>query len=141
MFIKKKELRIINHSLVYNSYGIKDMSKVKKKPTRLPGGLSQEEVVFEKVIQFSGWIFLLAMLALLSGFFIFDYILDLITIKLNASTFALVIFTGTNSAISFALAARVKEHRDQKRKLFVDWLLAEFIFCMIAVFVVAAYQW
>lgn len=117
------------------------MSKVKKKPTRLPGGLSEEEIVFEKVIQFSGWIFLIAMLALLSVFFIFDYILDLITLKLNASTFALIIFTGTNAAISFALAAKVKENRDQKRKLFIDWLLAQFIFCMIAVFVVAAYQW
>jgi hypothetical protein len=120
---------------------MKDMSKVKKKPTRLPGGLSREEVVFEKVIHFSGWIFLIVLLVLLSAFFIFDYMLDLIVLQLNESTFTLVIFTGTNSAISFAVATRVKANRDQKKKLFFDWLLGEFILCMIAVFVVAAYQW
>ena len=117
------------------------MSKVKKKPTRLPGGLSEEEIVFEKVIQFTGWIFLLALLALLSAFFIFDYILDLIELELNPSSFTFLIFTGTNSAICFALATKVKANRDQKRKIFIDWLLGEFILCVIAVFVVAAYQW
>ncbi|GAG83654.1 unnamed protein product, partial [marine sediment metagenome] len=61
------------------------MSKVKKKPTRSPGGLSQEEIVFEKVIQFSGWIFLIALLMFLSAFFVFDMILDLIELTLNAS--------------------------------------------------------
>ncbi len=120
---------------------MKDMSKVKKKPTRLPGGLSREEVVFEKVIHFSGWIFLIVLLVLLSAFFIFDYMLDLIVLQLNESTFTLVVFIGTNSAISFAVATRVKANRDQKKKLFFDWLLGEFILCMIAVFVVAAYQW
>ncbi len=117
------------------------MSKVKKKPTQSPGGLSQEEIVFEKVINFSGWMFLIALLALISAFFIFDMILDLIELTLNASTFTLIIFTGTNAAISFALATRVKKNRDQKRKLFIDWLLGQFIFSMIAVFVIAAYQW
>jgi len=117
------------------------MSKVKKKPTRSPGGLSQEEIVFEKVIQFSGWMFLIALLMFLSAFFVFDMILDLIELTLNASTFTLIIFTGTNAAISFALATRVKKNRDQKRKLFIDWLLGQFIFCLVAVFVVAAYQW
>ena len=117
------------------------MSKVKKKPTRLPGGLSREEVVFEKIIHFSGWIFLIVLLVLLSAFFIFDYMLDLIVLQLNESTFTFVIFTGTNSAISFALTTRIKANRDQKKKLFFDWLLGEFILCMIAVFVIAAYQW
>jgi hypothetical protein len=117
------------------------MSKVKKKPTRSPGGLSQEEIVFEKVINFSGWMFLIALLIILSAFFIFDMILDLIELPLNASTFTLLIFTGTNAAISFGLATRVKKNRDQKRKLFLDWLLGQFIFCIIAVFVIAAYQW
>jgi len=117
------------------------MSKVKKKPTRLPGGLSQEEIVIEKVIYFSGWIFLIVLLLFLSALFIFDSILDLIELELNASTFTLIIFTGTNSAISFALATRIKKNRDQKKKLFIDWLLGEFLFCIIAIFVVAAYQW
>ena len=117
------------------------MSKVKKKPTRSPGGLSQEEIVFEKVIQFSGWMFLIALLMFLSAFFVFDMILDLIELTLNASTFTLIIFTGTNAAISFALATRVKKNRDQKRKLFSVLKFGQFIFCLVAVFVVAAYQW
>jgi len=117
------------------------MSKVKKKPTRLPGGLSREEIVFEKIIHFSGWFFLIALLLLLSAFFIFDSILDLIELELNASTYTLVIFTGTNSGISFALATRIKKNRDQKKKLYIDWLLGEFIFGMIAIFVIAVYQW
>jgi len=117
------------------------MSKVKKKPTRLLGGLSQEEVVFEKVIQFSGWIFLIALLIFLGAYFIFDSILDIIELDLNASTFSILIFIGTNSAISFALAARVKKDRDQKKKMFIDWLLGEFIICIISIFIVAAYQW
>ena len=108
------------------------MSKVKKKPTRSPGGLSQEEIVFEKVIHFSGWMFFIALLIILSAFFIFDMILDLIELTLNASTFTLIIFFGTNAAISFGLATRVKKNRDQKRKLFIDWLLGQFIFCIIA---------
>jgi hypothetical protein len=117
------------------------MSKVKKKPSRLPGGLSQEEIVFEKVINFSGWMFLIALLILLSVFFIFDMVLDLIELELNASTFSLTIFTGTNAAICFAVATIAKKNRDKKRSLFIDWLLGEFIFCIIAIFVVAAYQW
>ncbi|MFX0047360.1 MAG: hypothetical protein ACFE8G_04245 [Candidatus Hermodarchaeota archaeon] len=117
------------------------MSKVKKKPTRLPGGLSKEEVVFEKVIQFSGWIFLIALLIFLSVYFIFDSILDIIKLDLNAPTFSLLIFTGTNSAISFALAALVKKNRDQKKKMYIDWLLGEFIICIISIFIVAVYQW
>jgi len=117
------------------------MSKVKKKPTRLPGGLSHEEIVFEKIMHFSGWIFFIALLLILSAFFIFDSLLDLIELKLNSSTFTLIIFTGTNAAISFAVATRVKKNRDKKKSIFIDWLSGEFIFCIIAIAVIAAYQW
>ena len=54
------------------------MSKVKKKPTGLHGGLSEEEVKFEKIIQFSGWIFLIALILLMGAFFIFDSVLGII---------------------------------------------------------------
>ena len=117
------------------------MSKIKKKSTRLEGSLSEEDLKFEKIIYFSGWIFLLILLVYLGAFFVFDFIFGLIELQLNASNFSVIIFTGTNSAISFALATRIKKNRDQKKKLFVDWLKGEFLFCAIAILVVAAYQW
>lgn len=117
------------------------MSKVKKKPTGLHGGLSEEVVKFEKIIQFSGWIFLIALLLLLGAFFIFDSVFGLIELELNASSFTLIIFFGTNSAINFGLATRIKKNRDLKKKLYFDWLMGEFLLGIIAIFAVAVYQW
>ena len=117
------------------------MSKVKKKPTGLHGGLSEEEVKFEKIIQFSGWIFLIALILLMGPFIIFDTVLGLIELELTASTFTLIIFFGTNSAISFGLSTRTKKNRDQKKKLYFDWLKGEFLLGIIAIFAVAVYQW
>ena len=117
------------------------MSKTKKKSTRIDGGLSEEDLIFEKIIYFSGWIFLLILLVYLGAFFVFDFIFGLIELQLNASNFSVIIFTGTNAAISFALATRIKKNRDQKKKLFVDWLKGELLFCAIAILLVSAYQW
>ncbi|HUW89351.1 MAG TPA: hypothetical protein VMV43_02390 [Candidatus Nanopelagicaceae bacterium] len=117
------------------------MSKVKKKSPRLDGSLSEEDLIFEKIIYFSGWIFLLILLVFLGAFLGLDFIFGLIELQLNAPSFSVIIFTGTNCAISFALATRIKKNRDQKKKLFVDWLKGEFLFCVIAILVVAIYQW
>ncbi len=117
------------------------MSKVKKKPTGLHGGLSEEEVKFEKIMHFSGCIFLIALTLLMGAFIIFDSVLGLIELELNASTFTLIIFFGTNSAISFGLATRIKKNRNQKKKLYFDWLMGEFLLGIIAIFAVAVYQW
>ena len=117
------------------------MSKVKKKSTRSSSSLLEEDLKFERIIYFSGWIFFLISLVILGEFLVFDFLLGLIELQLNASTFSAIIFSGTNGAISFALATRIKKNRDQKKKLFVDWLKGEFLFCVIAIFVVAAYQW
>jgi len=117
------------------------MSKVKKKSTRSVGSLSEEDLKFERIIYFSGWIFLLILLVYLGAFFVADFIFGLIELQLDASSFSVIIFTGTNSAISFALASRIKKNRDQKKKFFVDWLKGEFLFCVIAILVVSAYQW
>ena len=117
------------------------MSKVKKKSPRLDGSLSEEDLIFEKIIYFSGWIFLLILLVFLGAFLGLDFIFGLIELQLNAPSFSVIIFTGTNCAISFALATRIKKNRDQKKKLFIDWLKGEFLFCAIAILVVAAYQW
>ncbi|GAH74916.1 unnamed protein product, partial [marine sediment metagenome] len=54
------------------------MSKVKKKSTRLDGSLSEEDLKFERIIYFSGWIFLLILLVFLGAFLVFDFIFGLI---------------------------------------------------------------
>ena len=117
------------------------MSKVKKKITKSSSSLLEEDLKFERIIYFSGWIFFIITLVSLGVFLVFDFMLGLIELQLNAPSFSLIVFSGTNSAISFALATRIKKNRDQKKKLFVDWLKGEFLFCVLAIFVVAAYQW
>ena len=117
------------------------MSKVKKKSTRLEGSLSEEDLKLEKIFYFSGWVFFLILLVYLGAFLVLDFIFGLIELQLNASSLSVIIFTGTNSAISFALVTKIKINRDQKKKLFVDWLKGEFLLCVIAILGVAAYQW
>lgn len=117
------------------------MSKFKKKPVVSSSIISELEKKFTKIVQFSGWLFLLGLLGFLGGWLILDNILDVINLELDAVEFTIIIFTGTNSAISFALASRIKNSLDKKKQYFLDWLLGEFIFCMFAIFSIAVYQW
>jgi hypothetical protein len=117
------------------------MSKVKKKQIERQKAISEADIKFEKIIRFSGWIFILALGAILGGWLVLDNVLNIIELDLNAMTFSLIIFTGTNSAISFGLASKIKSNRDKKKQFFLDWLIGEFLFCMVAIFAVAAYQW
>ncbi|MFX1410602.1 MAG: hypothetical protein ACFFA6_09630 [Promethearchaeota archaeon] len=117
------------------------MSKFKKKRDEKPAGLYELDIKFEKIIQFSGWIFLFALGGFLGSWVILDESLGIIEIVINAMSFSIILFLGTNSAISFGLAAKIKNNRDKKKDFFYDWLLGEFIFCMFAIFAVAAYQW
>ncbi|MFX1568687.1 MAG: hypothetical protein ACFFCV_09995 [Promethearchaeota archaeon] len=117
------------------------MSKIKKKRFVDQKAISDLNIRFAKIFQFSGWFFLLLILGFMAGWILLDTILDIVSLELTAMTFSFIIFTGTNSAISFALATKIKNSGDKKRQYFLDWLLGEFIFCMLAVFAVAAYQW
>jgi hypothetical protein len=117
------------------------MSKIRKKEADQRSKQFEIDIKFEKTIQFSGWFFLLALGAFLLGWVLLDNILELFDIRINAMTFSLIIFLGTNSAISFGLASKIKNNRTRKREFFLDWLLSEFLFCMFAIFAVAAYQW
>ncbi|MFX1571349.1 MAG: hypothetical protein ACFFB0_01250 [Promethearchaeota archaeon] len=117
------------------------MSKVKKKRIERSTTISDLDVKFEKIIQFSGWIFLLVLGCFVGGWVIFDYILNIIDLSINAMTFTTIIFMATNSAISFGVAAKIKSNRANKKSYFHDWLLGEFLFCVFAIFAVAAYQW
>jgi hypothetical protein len=117
------------------------MSKVKKKRIVSPQTISELDIKFEKIIQFSGWLFLLGLVGFLGAWLVLDGILEMIDLTLSAMTFTFIIFTGTNSAISFALASKIKNNRDRKKEFFLDWLLGEFLFGLFAIFAVAAYVW
>jgi len=117
------------------------MSSIKKKrPSPTDSGI-EEDIVFEKIINFIGWIFLVAIIGFLGVWFIFDYALDLINIVLEAPVFAIIVFLGINSAIGFGLSSVIKSNRDLKKKYYYDWLIGELLICLFAIFSVAAYQW
>ena len=117
------------------------MSKIKKKRFVDQKGISDLNLRFAKIFQFSGWFFLLIIGGFMAAWILLDTVLDIISLDITGMTFPFIIFTGTNSAISFALATKIKNSGDKKRQYFLDWLLGEFIFCMFTVFAVAAYQW
>jgi len=117
------------------------MSKFKKKIISRELSLSELDIQFEKIIQFTGWIFLIALGGFMLSWVVFDSVMNLINLQLNAMTFTFIIFTGTNSAIGFGLASKIKNNRIKKKNFFYDWLIGEFLFCMFAIFAIAAYQW
>ncbi|MFO8019427.1 MAG: hypothetical protein R6U96_12410 [Promethearchaeia archaeon] len=119
------------------------MSKKKKK--RAAGTVSKEisekDIEFEMILQFAGWICLIALVGFLGVWGLFDYILEIIEIELNNIIYAYLLFTGTSCAFCFALETKVKKERDKKKQFFVDWMITEFFLCMFAIFSVAVYQW
>jgi hypothetical protein len=117
------------------------MSKVREKKVDPQKGLLELDVKFEKIIQFSGWVFLFALALFMGGWVVLDTVLNIIDLNLNAMTFSLIIFIGTNSAVSFGLASKIKNDRTQKRQILIDWLVGEFLLAMFSIFAVAAYQW
>jgi uncharacterized membrane protein len=116
------------------------VSKVKKKDRSISPQF-KEDVIFEKIIEFTGWAFLLVLLIFLGMWLIFDNLLDLINFQMGPEPFAFILFTGTNAALCFGLRAIIKSNRDQKKKFFLDWLFGEFLLSMFAIFSIAAYQW
>ncbi len=117
------------------------MSSAKKKKPSPTDSSIEEDIVFEKIIQFTGWIFLLGLLTFLGAWFILDFAMNIIDIVLKAPVFAIIIFLGINSAISFGLSSVIKSNRDLKKKYYYDWLIGELLICLFAIFSVAAYQW
>lgn len=116
------------------------MSKLKKKYVRSSAPVSEIDVKFEKIIQTSGWMFLLALGGFMAIWGIFDAILNMIQLELDPMTYSFIIFTGTSAALCFALTTKIRNNREKKKQLFLDWLLGEFLFCMFAIFVIAIYQ-
>ena len=93
------------------------------------------------LIEIFTWFFLFALGGFVGVWMLFDILLGAIDITIGAISFSLIIFLGTNSAISFGLATKIKNNRDKKKEFFDDWLLAEFFLCMFAIFAVAVYVW
>jgi hypothetical protein len=116
------------------------MSKIKKKKD-YESKISTEDIKFEKIIQFSGYMFLIALLLFMGAWVLLDFLLNIIDIELNASTYAIILFTGINSAISLGVASKIKSNRDEKKKLYFDWLIGVFLISMMAIFAVSVYQW
>ncbi|TFF96299.1 MAG: hypothetical protein EU547_06580 [Promethearchaeota archaeon] len=118
------------------------MSKIKKKPVERPSSLS-EDIKLIKMIEFSGWIFLLAFVGYFGAWAVLDILLKIsfIDFKRDEVTFAYLVFTGTSAAFCFGLSTKIKNNKERKKEFFLDWLLGEFLFCMFAIFALSAYQW
>jgi hypothetical protein len=116
------------------------MSKIKKKKD-YESKISREDIKFEKIIQFSGYMFLIALILFMGAWILLDFLLNIIDIELNASSYTIILFTGINSAISLGVASKIKDNRDEKKKLYFDWLIGVFLVSMMAIFAVCAYQW
>jgi len=118
------------------------MSKIKKKTDdRTTTTISKKDIAFEKSIQFCAWFFLISLGVFLVYYGIFDVILEEIDIEITAILFSYTVFTGTSSALCFALSTKISRNRDRKGEIFKDWIIAEFLLCMFAIFSVAVYQW
>jgi len=119
------------------------MSKIKKeRPSAQPSGISEIDIKFVKLIKMSGWIFLLALGIFLGIWGLFDQLLKLMDIPSDSPmVFVYVIFTGGSSFFSFALGTKLDKQLEDKRKIFFDWMITEFLFCMFCIFSLAVYQW
>lgn len=116
------------------------MSKIKKKPVHRPSTTLEDDIIFEKIIQFAGWIFILVLGCVLGIWGILD-LLDVLELELDAISFSFVVFFGTSSAFCFALVSKLKKNRAEKKQLFLDFIIGEFLFCLFAIFAIAAFQW
>ncbi|MHA1291790.1 MAG: hypothetical protein ACTSQJ_03870 [Promethearchaeota archaeon] len=119
------------------------MSKIKKKPIDRTSTISEKDIKLIKIIQFSGWFFLLALAALGGAWLFLDYLLNVkwLDLELKAPTYTYIVYTGTNAALSFGAASYLNKNKERKREIFFDWLTAQFLFSMFAIFALAAYQW
>ncbi len=117
-------------------------SKIQKKPAdRSVTGVSKLDIKFEKIIQFTGWIYLIALGIFMGYWGLFDTVLKKVDVSLDPMSYAFVLFTGSSAALCFGLMTRIQKNRDQKKKIFLDYLTGEFLFGMFSIFAVAVYVW
>lgn len=118
------------------------MSKVKKRSAERPSStISEEDIKFERIIQISGWIFLLLVVGFFAVWGLFDYALELIEIEIDRMIFAFVVFSGSNAALNMGLKSMIRKNRDEKKSIFLNWMVAQILFASIAILSIAAYQW
>ncbi len=116
------------------------MSKIKKKVIERPSSIS-EDIKLIKMVQFAGWIFLLAFVGYFGVWVSLDMALGLINVERDEITFAYLVFTGTSAAFCFGLSSKISNNRERKKEFFLDWLVGEFLFCMFAIITLSAYKW
>ncbi|MFX1396956.1 MAG: hypothetical protein ACFFAS_07910 [Promethearchaeota archaeon] len=118
------------------------MSKIRKKQESQQAHISEIDVKFQKILYISGIFFLLACIGTICLIIALDIMNIMETERtLNKVTFSFMIFNGTSSGFTFGISAKMKKTPDQKRHIFFDWLLAQFLLTAIAIFTIAAYQW
>ncbi|MFX1256444.1 MAG: hypothetical protein ACFFAN_01165 [Promethearchaeota archaeon] len=118
------------------------MSKIRKKPVEQATTIiSKKDIILEKTIQYSAWFFIISLAGFLGFWGFFDLLLKVIDLEVDAPFFSFVIFAGTSSTLGFALSSVIKKNREKKKGIFIDWMIAQFLFCMFAIFAIAVYQW
>jgi hypothetical protein len=119
------------------------MSKYKQKRKKKKIEESEIDSSLIRTLSITGGLFLLIFFGFIVTWFIFNYILDIsfIIFTENKYSFTLIIFTCTSSALTFGLVANIKENQEKKKKLFIDWMIAEFIIALFTILIFAVYQW
>ncbi|TFG00427.1 MAG: hypothetical protein EU541_02320 [Promethearchaeota archaeon] len=119
------------------------MSKYKQKRKKKALEESEVDSRLIKTLGITGALFLFIFIGYMGIWVIINYVLDIsfILFTENEYSFTFVIFTCTSSALTFGLRANIRENQEKKKKLFINWIISEFIIVVFAIFVLAAYQW
>ncbi len=118
------------------------MSKIKKKPVESSTTISELDVRFVKIINITGWIYLIAVVGFFAVWGLFDTLLNVIDIETSSPlVYAYIVYTGTSAAFCFAVGSKINKEKENKRSFFMDLLLGEFFFCVLAILSLAIYQW
>ena len=123
------------------------MSKSKKQAADRSTTISETDIKFVKIIQFTGWIFLLVLGGFMGIWVMFDYFpsyvqeefsinlefMDLVDLELDAVTYSFIITMGTLGVFCFALSTKINRNLDKKREIFLDWIIAILFFNIFAI--------
>ncbi len=112
---------------------IQKSKKVKRKPT------APVKNQLESILQFSAWVFLFTLIFFL-GIWILGDLLNIIEFEIEVVSYGFVVFTGTSSAFCFGTATLIKRNTEREKAFVLDWVVGMFLFSMIAIFLLAIYQ-
>lgn len=117
------------------------MSKIRKTETGQQTRISEVDVKFQKILNFSGLLFLIASIGSLLLIIGLDLLNIIETYKtLNKTSFVFILFTGVSAAFALFVSIKIKKS-ENKRNVFFDWILAQFLLCAISIISLSVYQW